>query len=337
MPPLLNPLTWNADAASRSDEIDWLWPGFLARGNLTLLTGGWKAGKTTLLSFFLDRRRGPMEDPGGTEGEVCLVPRVLLNRSVLPGATVVVSEEDLTLWRRRQRRLDFGPRVGFWCRPFAGRPTPEAWHALLDQLLDLRDARGIDLVVIDPLAMFLPGSENHPASLLGPLADLQRLTRAGLAVLLLHHPAKGEPRLGQAARGSGALSACADILLELRVPRGGPTTRRRLFGFSRFEETPHRLTVELDPTGTDYAVLADSGDDEMFVLALRFIRAILRQAEAPQTRQQILAAWPAAIPAPQPVTLWRWLARAVSLKALERTGAGTRTEAYRYGLASVEP
>ena len=36
---------------------DWLLHGFVARGNLTLLTSLWKAGKTTLLSLLLSRRK----------------------------------------------------------------------------------------------------------------------------------------------------------------------------------------------------------------------------------------------------------------------------------------
>ena len=36
-------------------EPDWLWSGFLARGDITLLTSGWKLGKTTLLAGVLRR------------------------------------------------------------------------------------------------------------------------------------------------------------------------------------------------------------------------------------------------------------------------------------------
>ena len=35
--------------------FEWIWPGFLATGCTTLLTGEWKAGKTTLLSILLSR------------------------------------------------------------------------------------------------------------------------------------------------------------------------------------------------------------------------------------------------------------------------------------------
>lgn len=320
MSQLLRPIAWNHDIPRRPAEVAWLWSGLLARGNLTLLTGGWKCGKTTLVALLLDRRR-----EGG----------LLLNRVVEPGGAVIVSEEDPTLWQRRQERLDFGPNVGFWCRPFAGRPTAERWGALLDELLELRQSRNIDLVVIDPLAMFVPASENHPSSLLAALNDLQRLTHAGLAVLLLHHPAKGAPRPGQAARGTGALPACADILLELRIPErhDAATRRRRLLGFSRYEDTPRRLSIELTADAADYAVCSDSEDDPSFGAALQVLRLILHQATEPLTRQQILAAWPAPLPRPEHTTLWRWLARATTLGIFTHSGLGTKTDAFRYSAA----
>jgi hypothetical protein len=48
---------WADAIASRVEERpDWVWEGLVARGNLTLLTSQWKAGKTTLLSVLLGAR-----------------------------------------------------------------------------------------------------------------------------------------------------------------------------------------------------------------------------------------------------------------------------------------
>ena len=41
---------WSVDIAGAANEVSWLWDGFLAAGNLTLLTSLWKSGKTTLVS-----------------------------------------------------------------------------------------------------------------------------------------------------------------------------------------------------------------------------------------------------------------------------------------------
>jgi hypothetical protein len=79
------------------------------------------------------------------------------------------------------------------------------------------------------------------------LEPLRSLTNKGLATLLCHHPSKGHCTPGQAARGLGALPAFADMLLELHpFVIGVPAERRRLlFGFSRHEEAPPGLLIEL--------------------------------------------------------------------------------------------
>lgn len=128
---IIRPISWNHDLPKQGVEIDWIWPGLLGTGNLTLLTCGWKSGKTTLVAMLLDRRR-----EGG----------LLLNRGVRAGGTIIVSEEDQALWQRRQALLDFGPNVGFLCRPFDGRATLKRWQALIDQLLALKGRNHVDLV-----------------------------------------------------------------------------------------------------------------------------------------------------------------------------------------------
>ena len=49
---------WDHEFASRPQAaLEWLWHGFVAPGNLTLLTSLWKSGKTTLLALLLSRRK----------------------------------------------------------------------------------------------------------------------------------------------------------------------------------------------------------------------------------------------------------------------------------------
>src|SRR5437868_8518404 len=139
----LPPALWpeELEAAARHD-VAWLWQGYLAPGNVTLLTSQWKSGKTTLLSVLLARL--------GSGGQLAGLP-------VLPGKAAVVSEEAPAHWLRRAEKLGIGNHVCWLCRPFRGKPTRPEWLALLDRLLALRRTHGIELVAIDPLAMFLPG------------------------------------------------------------------------------------------------------------------------------------------------------------------------------------
>ena len=299
---------------------DWLVQGLIARGCMTLLTSQWKAGKTTWLSLLLSRRA-----TGGQVGGL----------TVLPGKTVVVSEESPAIWADRARRYRFGGNTCFFPQPFLGVPRPEQWQALVDRILDLRRTHGIDLVAIDPLAPFVP-CENSARGFLDMLLPLQALTRAGAAVLLCHHPAKGAPSIGQAARGSGALLGHVDISIEMRHPGGDPLTRRRRFhALSRFEETPRDLLLELNADATDYLQIADEADDG-FDASWQVVRMVLEDAPRKLTRLEMLAEWPDDFDKPSPVTLSRCLKRAVEDKLVRWEGSGRKCDPLRYWLAETE-
>lgn len=149
------------------------------------------------------------------------------------------------------------------------------------------------------------------------------------------HPRKGGTAIGQAPRGSGALPAFADILLELRVPRGSSETRRRrLHGFGRFPETPRSILAELNAEGTDYLVLPETApEDAGFDAALETLHSLLTEAGTPLTRVEILVRWPQSASPPNATTLWRWLARGCEQGALVRDGAGSKYERFRYRAA----
>lgn len=301
-------------ACGREVPLRWFWHGFVAGGNLTLLTSMWKSGKTTLVSLLLARRVR-----GGT----------LLGQPVTPGKTVVISEEDASLWTGRIARHDFGGNVFFFLRPFKHIPSKEEWQTLIDRVLQIHEKDGIDLVVIDPLAPFVQ-DENLAHSMYDFLHTLSSLTQRGMAVLVLHHPKKGKVHAGQAARGSGALLGHVDISIEMRHPGGDIFTRRRRFlALSRHAETPRRLLLELNPDGTDYA---PTPEDDDYQPGLDTLLSILADAPHLLTRTEILAAWPPDSHKPNSATLWKWLDRAVSGGALTREGSGKKTDAFRYGV-----
>src|SRR5262245_31098618 len=108
--------------------VSWLWHGYLARGDISLLTGQWKCGKTPLLSALLGRL--------GTGG-------VLAGLPLAAGKAVVVTEESPQHWNRRGSPFGFGPHLWWLCRPFRAKPTPEEWLALIDHLWAMRREHGI--------------------------------------------------------------------------------------------------------------------------------------------------------------------------------------------------
>jgi hypothetical protein len=300
---------------------DWLWHGFLAPGAVTLLTSQWKAGKTTLASILLARMK-----TGGN----------LAGLSLAQGKAVVVTEEGPDHWQRRNQKLDFGDHVGWFCRPFRGKPRLEYWTAFLDGLVELHSRTPFALVVIDPLAAFLPGSENHSGAMLDALMPLQRLTSRGMSVLVLHHPSKGEPPIGQAARGSGALSGYADILIEMRTyPKAdADDRRRRLWAWSRFPETPRQLVIEWTPDGADYRARG-TFLEETFSRRWDKLRAVFLAAPHKLRCDDILNRWDGSR-APDKSTLKRWLKIAHDQGLLRKDGAGLRDRPFRYWLPESE-
>jgi hypothetical protein len=156
-------------------------------------------------------------------------------------------------------------------------------------------------------------------------------------VLLLHHPRKGRVLDGQAGRGSGALGAFADVLVEMR-PYAAPSSddrRRVLNSYARHEETPRQLVIALKDDGTDYAAHGDVQQEQIRENWAR-VRAVLEDATRKLTRRQLRAAWPADDPKPADITLWRWLDRAVGQGLVRRDGSGRSHGAFRYWLPGKE-
>ncbi len=142
---------------------------------------------------------------------------------------------------------------------------------------------------------------------------------------------------GSAARGSRALTALTDIVLDLRRPGSDPFSRRRLlYGVGGYAETPQRLLLKMNAEGTAYDVLADSdADAAAFAPALDTLRDLLGRAAGPLTRQEILERWGNDLTRPTANALWRWLTRGCEAGVLVRHGDGSRTDPFRYTLAAA--
>lgn len=302
---------------------NWLWHGYLRRGAVTLLTSRWKTGKTTLAVGLL-RALGPG------------VP--FLGRPTTPARVWVLAEEDEDLWHDRDAAHPIGEHVEVLPDPFAARPTHAEWSDLIDDAADARTAGELDLFVIDPLAHFLPGHcESNGPALLDALRPLRRLTAAGAAVLLLHHPRKKPAEEGESARGSGALLGFVDVVMEqnwygrLRTDEH----RRRLFARSRRPETPQRLAYEMDPTTAEFRTVLDPGDRQ-FAENWAAVEGVLKGRGAPMTCGEVAAGWADEAPAPCGKTLYLWLHAAHAKKWLVRTGRGTKSNPYRFRLRTPQ-
>jgi hypothetical protein len=302
---------------------EWIWEGYLARGNITLLTSRWKAGKTTLVAGLLRSL--------GTGG-------AFLGSNCTAASAIVVSEELPAHWSSRQRAIPIGSHTRLVSRPFYSRPTPEEWDELVRRAEAERERGALDVLVIDPLAPFLPGrSDSDPAALLDMINPLRRLAGTGVAVLILHHPRKRDSEEGCRARGSGALLGLVDVILEVDRPGTlpGDANRRKLVAVSRLPLKTPSLFFEWSPGTADFHVVPD-------LHAIRFqenwqkVESILAGRAKAATHKELLADWPADQPRPSERQLYEWLSRAVVENRVVRSGEGTRYQPYRFRLKGQE-
>ncbi len=302
--------------------LDWLWPGYLVKRGVTVMTSREKSGKTTLISVLLSKTAA-----GGN----------LLTIPVTPARVVVVTEEMETLWLNRDGTLKFA-NVGFIVRPFLGPPSLEQWRELLKQIVEEHRQQPLDLVVFDPLGPLLPCySENHPSQMYEAMAPVRLLADAGVSVLLLHHPSKNQSTKALMPRGTRALAAWADVLLELDKTTGATSTDRRrwLRTRSRFAATPRDRLIEWTEDETDYKLVTDTGAKE-YEFGWKVLKTILEDADYKLTRSRIHKNWPDDHERPHRVTLWKWLERAVADKRICRQGAGRNRAPFEYWLPGHE-
>jgi hypothetical protein len=302
---------------------DWLWDGYLARGTITLLTGNWKVGKTTLLTGLLQRLAA-----GGQ----------FLGRRCEPARAWVVSEESVRQWVDRVRLMPVGPHAQLLSRPFLTRPTPAAWSDLVTLAIDARAAGGPDLFVVDAVAWFLTSRhEDDAATLLALLQPLRRLAADGAAVLLVHRPRQTTADDGSTAGGGGALPGSVDVILEMHRYGRHRTDdrRRRLVGLSRQPETPRSLVYEWDPATGGFAAV-DDRHDLGYRENWKRVETIVAGRTSAATHHELRADWPADAAPPSAKVLYDWLNRATAERLVVRTGTGRRNDPYRYRLRTEE-
>jgi hypothetical protein len=201
------------DVAARS--LDWLWPGYLARGKLALLDGDPEMGKS-LLTIDLIARLGR----GGSLPDGAPCPR--------PCTGLILSAEDDAADTIRPRAEAAGADLARLVLPDTGGRAPRFPDDLPALEATVR-GRGVDLVVLDPLMAFLPprvaaNLDQYVRLALTPLADLA--ARTGCAVLLLRHLTK-QVRGRAVRRGQGSMGILAAVRTALFVAQnpGDPAGR----------------------------------------------------------------------------------------------------------------
>lgn len=216
------------------EDADWILKGYAARGNLTLLSGHPKAGKTTFAAHL-----AVAVARGG----------VLLNRSASLSRVLWLDlEQHLRHTKAMFRKL------GAQDLPIFLHSAP-IWEFSLDEVSAFVNEQEIGLVVVDSLSrLWKLADENDAVQVVRETRGLMSLAReSDAAVLLIHHLRKSGGTQGLDTRGSGALSAAVDISVQFRLEGEGST--RLLESQSRYEETPGKLYTDLE--GEKYVVQAN--------------------------------------------------------------------------------
>jgi len=303
--------------------VDWVWYGYAARGHVTLFTGLWKAGKSTLIGHLLVQ----MAQGGSLVGDVHA------------GKVIIVTEEGRTLWARRRDDYGFGDHCHFVLQHFLAKPSQVEWDCFVADIAGLVRERGYSLVIFDTFGAVSPvTNENDAAETTASLMCLRRITDAGAAVLLVHHPRKGDASEGQASRGSGALPGFVDIIVELRrLDAKARTDRRRtLTSYSRFDETPPDAVIQLAENGCSYEYVGSRRDVSQ---TMRF--AAIMDVLPPQSPgldvQDVRSRWGKEIDHMDPPgerTLREDLRTGYVAGKWKREGKGKAGDSYRYYVGS---
>lgn len=256
-----------------------VWDGFLYRGEVTLLTALWKAGKTTLLAHMLRA----MESGG-----------LFLDQQIKRAKVLYVTEESESRWAERVAQHSLCDLTEFQIRPFKGKARLDEWEAFLGHVKACVEERGYDAVIFDTLASLWPvRDENDASACQATLMPLHDAIGERAAMMLVHHNRKGDGAEATASRGSGALTGFVDTIVEFRryAPHERKDRRRILSGYGRHDETPQELVIELKEGG--YVALGDKDDIQGVETSIAILASGLLPGEPPgKTHKQIHAEWP---------------------------------------------
>jgi hypothetical protein len=204
-----------AKTFAETDEIDqeWLWPGMIPAGLLTVVFGPPKASKTTLVVDYAARvSRGDVNPDGTSLGPAA---------PVLMGALEDISESS-TVKKLKAARADLSMVVDV-----SGGPDGDGLELSLDHIAWLHEVAaeypGVALIVVDTLS----SSATRPTTtrqglkaMLKPLAKLAANT--GAAVLLTAHSLKGHDDVPE---GGQALVSIPRMVLSVQRSKDEPGVR----------------------------------------------------------------------------------------------------------------
>jgi hypothetical protein len=278
---IFDPITWRnhrETAALRPPKIEWLVDKVIARGLITELVAKVKLGKTT---FALGAVRAGIAG----DDEYC-------GRAVRPFRALYFTEEGFDTFLVEMQDYGLNDLIDndafFTVFDFEReRVTPDNKPVTLEMVIDsvLYHASDevdlVDVIILDTLSIIAGlDEEDHSGKAAAAMAEVRRLTTAGHAVVILRHSRKSGGELGDAGRGSSAISGYCDILLQIEPFKGDEdsTNLRQLRSRGRGIGVVPPLILEFDAENQRYSASGEIQTREERLAAA--IKATLIAAKA---------------------------------------------------------
>jgi 5S rRNA maturation endonuclease (ribonuclease M5) len=305
------PFTLAGDViANAPPEPDWIWDGYVAPGEVSLIAGRPKVGKSTLVFGLI---------------AAILHGRPFVGRGTRGRGVLLLTEEGATTFAEKARAFGIAnhPRFHVLLR----RRTQAPWPEVVAQARAYCRQHDLDVVIVDTFdkwAGLRGDDENKSGPMLQALEPLMVASGDGLAVIVVSHQRKAAGDHGEAVRGSNALTGTVDVIVEIeRVP--DVAHARALVGTSRHTSTPEELAVELTDDG-----YVDRGDVDALKGRLEADQIVAVLPTEPVTSKEIAEA--TEIPE---ATVRRRLDELHATSRVERTGEGRKGSPYRWKMLSA--
>src|SRR5262249_4329097 len=154
---------------------------------------------------------------------------------------------------------------------------------------------GALLVVFDTISSLWPvKDENNSVEVQTALMPLWNLPDT-TGVVLGHHLNKRDGGEGTGSRGSGALPAFVDTILELRRYDANnlECCKRVITAYGRDDDTPPEMVIELDTTTKEYRALGDRKGADIEAIRHKVRKLLSAEGEGESmTYDDIEAKWP---------------------------------------------
>jgi len=234
--------------------------GLMALGELTLLFGSPKVGKSALalsIAYQLGNGRSPVHGYQADRQKV-----------------LYIAAEGQADFRNRVELLErkYGDAPSFTARIYPIDLRDPGGTEVSDLINRMRRSR-TTLLVLDTLARMMAGADENSSRDMGAIVrSLGRIMEeTGAAVLIVHHDRKND-RSGSGAdvRGHGALQAAADAVVRVRLFSNGLrlaeiveacATSQRVWRAYRLVEQP--ITGAPEPTSVCAIIVEDATDEDL--------------------------------------------------------------------------